>query len=49
MFLIGELNRRIGENTIALRWFSEVIVSIGANQKIKEMSRNGKDKIKGEI
>lgn len=47
MFLIGELNRRIGEDTIALRWFSEVIISIGANQKIKEMSRNGKDKIRG--
>lgn len=46
MFLIGELNRRIGEDTIALKWFSEVIVSIGANQKIKEMSRNCKDKIR---
>lgn len=47
MFLIGELNRRIGEDTTALKWFSEVIISIGANQKIKEMSRNGKDKIRG--
>lgn len=46
MFLIGELNRRIGEDTIALKWLSEVIVSIGANQKIKEMSRNCKDKIR---
>lgn len=46
MFLIGELNRRIGEDTIALKWFSEVIVSIGANKKIKEMSRNCRDKIR---
>lgn len=46
MFLIGELNRRLDNNDIALRWFSEVITSIGANQKIKEMARDGKDKIK---
>lgn len=45
MYLIGELNRRIGENTIALRWFSEVITSIGAPQKVKEMARDSKDKI----
>lgn len=46
MFLIGELNRRIGEDKTALRWFSEVITSIGAPQKIKEMARDGKDKIR---
>lgn len=46
MFLIGELNRRIGESETALRWFSEVITSIGAPQKVKEMARNGKDKIR---
>lgn len=46
MFLIGELYRRIGEDTLALRWFSEVITSIGAPQKIKEMARDGKDKIR---
>lgn len=46
MFLIGELNRRIGEDTTSLRWFSEVITSIGAPQKIKEMARDGKDKIR---
>ncbi|WP_300382662.1 DUF2225 domain-containing protein [Clostridium sp.] len=47
MFLIGELNRRIGQDATASRWFSEVIVSIGADQKVKEMSRNGNDKIRG--
>lgn len=47
MFLIGELNRRIGEDATALKWFSEVIVSINANQKAKEMSRNAIDKIRG--
>lgn len=47
MFLIDELNIRIGEDATALKWFSEVIISMGASQKIKEMSRNGKDKIRG--
>lgn len=46
MFLMGEINRRIGNEETALRWFSEVITSIGAPQKIKEMSRDGKDKIR---
>lgn len=46
MFLIGELHRRIGEDSLALRWFSEVITSIGAPQKVKEMARDGKDKIR---
>ena len=46
MFLIGELHRRVGEDTSALRWFSEVITSIGTPQKIKEMARDGKDKIR---
>ena len=45
MFLIGELNRRIGDEASALKWFSEVITSIGAPQKVKEMARDGKDKI----
>ena len=46
MFLIGEINRRIGEEKLALRWFSEVVTSINAPQKIKEMARDGKDKIR---
>ena len=46
MFLIGELNRRLNNNDTALRWFSEVITSVGASQKVKEMARDGKDKIK---
>ncbi|MDY2630826.1 MULTISPECIES: DUF2225 domain-containing protein [unclassified Clostridium] len=46
MFLIGEINRRIDEEKTALRWFSEVITSIGSPQKVKEMARYGKDKIR---
>lgn len=46
MYLMGELYRRIGEDSLALRWFSEVITSIGAPQKVKEMARDGKDKIR---
>ncbi len=46
MFLIGEINRRIGEEEKAFRWFSEVITSIGSPQKVKEMARDGKDKIR---
>jgi len=46
MFLIGEINRRIGNEEKALRCFSEVITSIGAPQKVKEMARDGKDKIR---
>ncbi|WP_195263818.1 DUF2225 domain-containing protein [Clostridium sp. 1001275B_160808_H3] len=46
MYLIGELHRRVGDDTSALRWFSEVITSIGAPQKVKEMARDGKDKIR---
>lgn len=46
MFLIGEINRRIGEEETALRWFSEVITSVGTSHKVKEMARDGKDKIR---
>lgn len=46
MYLIGELNRRIGKNDEALSWFSKVITSAAAKQKIKEMCRDQKDLIK---
>lgn len=46
MFLIGELNRRIGDDQTALKWFYDVIASISAPQKVKDMARDGKDKIR---
>lgn len=44
-YLIGELYRRIGDDTNALSWFSKVITTIGASQKVKELARDGKDLI----
>lgn len=46
IYLLGELKRRTGFNSEALRWFSEVITSPTAPQKIKEMARDMKDIIK---
>lgn len=45
-YLIGEINRRLNNNEEALRWYSNVITTVGASQKVKEMARDGKDKIK---
>ncbi|QAS60323.1 DUF2225 domain-containing protein [Clostridium septicum] len=49
MFLLGELCRRTDKNSDALLWFSKVITSRGASQKVKEMARDGRDKIKEAI
>jgi uncharacterized protein len=46
MYLIGELNRRLGNNEDALIWFSNVITSPMASPKIKNMARDQKDLIK---
>lgn len=46
MYLIGELNRRIGNYQEALIWYSKTITSLGASYKIKELARNGRDIIK---
>ncbi|MBU5488218.1 DUF2225 domain-containing protein [Clostridium sp. MSJ-8] len=45
-YLIGDLYRRIGEYDKALTWYSNVITTVGANYKFKEMARNGRDMIK---
>lgn len=45
-YLVGEIYRRLNKNEDALRWYSNVITTIGASQKVKEMARDGKDKIK---
>lgn len=46
MYLIGELNRRLDNNKEALRYFGEVLISTGADRKIKDLSRDQKDLIK---
>lgn len=45
MYLIGELNRRLGNFEEALLWFGNVITSQGINQKLKSMARDQKDLI----
>ena len=45
-YLLGELNRRLGNNSEALIWYSKTITTIGASYKIKELARNGRDLIK---
>ncbi|WP_125153379.1 DUF2225 domain-containing protein [Clostridium rectalis] len=46
MYLIGELNRRIGKEDTALIWFGNVITSNLASSKIKDLARDQKDIIK---
>ncbi len=43
MYLIGELYRRTGEIDEAIKWFSNVIVSKGANYKTKDKARDMRD------
>lgn len=46
MYLIGELNRRVGKDDQALNWFSKVVSSPSAPQKIKDKCRDQRDLIK---
>lgn len=46
MYLIGELNRRIGHTENALVWFSNVITTPNVKQNLKELARDMKDLIK---
>ncbi|WP_291636212.1 DUF2225 domain-containing protein [Clostridium sp.] len=48
MYLIGELNRRIGHSEASLVWFSNVITTPNVSQKLKELARDMKDLIKEE-
>ena len=48
MYLLGELNRKLGNYQNALLWFSKTIVSTNSSYKIKEMARIGKDLIKND-
>lgn len=46
MYLLGELNRRLGNDQDALLWYSRTIVSTNSSHRVKEMARIGKDLIK---
>ena len=46
MYLIGELSRRLNRNDDALKWYSKTLTSVGSPHKIKELAREGRDKIK---
>lgn len=46
MYLIGELNRRIGNSAEAMNWFSRVITTQSVPQKLKDRARDQKDLIK---
>lgn len=49
MYLIGELNRRVGNNSEAMSWFSRVITTQGVPQKLKDRARDQKDLIKEDM
>lgn len=46
MYIIGELNRRLGNNDESLKWFSQVITTHGVPSKLKDRSREQRDLIK---
>lgn len=46
LYLIGELNRRLGNYEEALKYFGEVIVSNMASKKVKDMAMDQKDLIR---
>lgn len=46
MYLLGELNRRLGNYSDALLWFSKTITSLNSSYKIKDLARSAKDLIK---
>ncbi|AAO34975.1 DUF2225 domain-containing protein [Clostridium tetani] len=48
MYLIGELNRRLGDKDKALLWFSYVITTPNVSYKLKSMARDQRDLIKEE-
>ncbi|AGF59072.1 MULTISPECIES: DUF2225 domain-containing protein [Clostridium] len=48
MYMLGELNRKLGNTQNALLWYSKTIVSVNSSNRIKELARIGKDLIKNE-
>ncbi|ERI92577.1 hypothetical protein HMPREF1982_02185 [Clostridiales bacterium oral taxon 876 str. F0540] len=49
MYLLGELNRRIGNLEEANKWLSKVITTPSTPQKIKDLARDQRDLIKEEL
>jgi uncharacterized protein len=49
MYLIGEINRRISNHSVAMTWFSNLITSRGVKSNLKELARTQKDLIKEEM
>jgi uncharacterized protein len=49
MYLIGELNRRIGNYEQSMVWFSKVITTPSVPQKLKDLARDQKDLIKDDL
>lgn len=45
-YLLGDLNKRIGNLSEALRWYSSVITSPSSSYRVKDLARDGKDEIK---
>lgn len=45
VYLIGELNRRLGNTDEALKWFGNVITGRGVPPRIKDLARDQKDLI----
>jgi len=43
MYLLGELNRRLDKKSEALKWFSMVVTTPGANAKAKQLARDQKE------
>lgn len=44
-YLIGDLNRRLNNDSQALLWYSKAITTLGASSRVKELARDGKDLI----
>ncbi|MCL2698931.1 MAG: DUF2225 domain-containing protein [Defluviitaleaceae bacterium] len=44
-YIIGELERRTGDDEAAIRWFSAIVASAGAEGRLKDRARNQKDLI----
>lgn len=45
MYLLGDLNKRLGNNKEALDWYSRTIVNTNTTYRIKELARLGKESI----
>jgi len=48
-YLLGELYRRLNDNSSALKWLSKVVTGRVAKEKIKDMARTQKDIIKAAL